>query len=243
MAAGSPTNSLGARAEDRVSCWSIASNGIPFGTRNRQRYTTARSRSGPCAAPAEIRIPPAECPTRIPLPSLSAAAPFTNATTACVRSSCVTPAMGDRSAANAAGSNGLHLSDVGAIAFTPAPGRSSVKAAKPLVLSIGVTLSHAEWLCQPPWIRTKPAFVADIAEPSSSNFMIFTTCISGRPAIRRHLAPSPTETNKWDELCKANLLECSPSPGLGQHRRAHDRVQARPLNDLRAIGLHSLIDP
>src|SRR5271168_3716079 len=100
------------------------------------------------------------------LPSLNDAASFTNATTACVRSSCVTPATGDRSAANAAGSNGRRLSDVGAIAFTPAPGRSGVKAAKPLALSIGVTLSHAEWLCQPPWIRTKTALVADIAESS-----------------------------------------------------------------------------
>src|SRR6202034_4419012 len=96
----------------------------------------------------EIVIPPAECPTRMTLPPLSDAASFTNAITACVRSSCVTPAMGDGSAANAAGSNGLRLSDVGASAFTPAPGRSSVKAAKPLALRIGVTLYHAEWLCQ-----------------------------------------------------------------------------------------------
>src|SRR6266404_89434 len=196
MAAGSPTNSLGARAEDRVSCWSIASNGMPFGTRNPERYTTARSRFGTRSATAEIVIPPAECPTRMTLPSLSDAASFTNATTACVRSSCVTPAMGDRSAANAAGSNGLHLSDVGAIAFTPAPGRSIVKAAKPLALSIGVTLSHAEWLCQPPWIRTKAALVADIAEPSSSVFTIITTCISGRPPFRRHFASRPPRRTK-----------------------------------------------
>src|SRR5580692_8080591 len=177
MAAGSPTNSLGARAEDRVSCWSIASNGMPFGTRNPERYTTATSRSGTCSATAEIVIPPAECPTRMTLPSLSDAASFTNATTACVRSSCVMPEMGDRSAANAAGSNGLNLSEVGAIALTPAPGRSSVKVAKPLALSIGVTLSHAEWLCQPPWTRTKTALVADIAEPSR--------------LILRSLRPSP----------------------------------------------------
>src|SRR6202021_2408010 len=104
----------------------------------------------------------AECPTRITLPSPSDAASFTNETTACVRSSCVTPAMGDRSAANAGGANGRRPSDVGAIALTPAPGRSSAKAAKPLALRIGVTLSHDEWLCQPPWIRTKTAFVADI---------------------------------------------------------------------------------
>src|SRR5260370_32632835 len=140
------------------------------------------------------------------LPSLSDAASFTNATTACVRSACVTRAMGDRSAANAAGSNGLHLSDVGAIALTPAPGRSSVKAAKPLALSIGVTLSHAEWLCQPPWIRTKTALVADIDEPSSSDFTIFTTYISGRPPFR----PPPAETNKrgWGQtslLSKRNI--------------------------------------
>src|SRR5882672_3033430 len=197
MAAGSPTNSLGARAEDRVSCWSIASNGIPFGTRNPERYTTARSRFGTCSATAEIVIPPAECPTMITLPSLSDAASFTNATTACVRSSCVTPAMDDRSAANAAGSNGRRPSDVGAIAFTPAPGRSSVKAAKPLALSIGVTLSHAEWLCQPPWIRTKAALVADIAEPSSSVFTIITTCISGR-YFAAILPPRPPRRTKGD---------------------------------------------
>src|ERR1700722_5044300 len=165
MAAGSPTNSPGARAEDMVSCWSIASNGMPFGTMNPERYTTARSRFGTCSATAEIVIPPAECPTRTTLPSLSDAASFTNATTACVRSSCVTPDMGDRSAANTAASNGRTPSDVGAIALTPAPGRSSVKAAKPLASSIGVTLSHDEWLCQPPWTSTKTAFVADIAEP------------------------------------------------------------------------------
>src|ERR1700733_2404967 len=170
MAAGSPTNSPGARADDRRSCWSIASNGMPFGTMNAARYTTARSRFGTRSATAEIVIPPAECPTRMTLPPLSDAASFTNATTACVRSSCVTPAMGDRSAANAAGSNGLRFSEVGAIAFTPAPGRSSVKAAKPLALSIGVTLSHTEWLCQAPWIRTKTALVADIAELSSCDF-------------------------------------------------------------------------
>ena len=184
MAAGSPTNSPGARAEDRLSCWSIASNGMPFGTRNPERYTTARSRFGTCSATAEIVIPPAECPTRMTLPSLSDAASFTKATTACVRSSCVTPAMGDRSAANAPGSNGRSPSDVGAIALTPAPGRSSVQAAKPGASSIGVTLSHAEWLCQPPWIRTKTALLSDIAAPSSSVFTIFTTCMSGRPPRR-----------------------------------------------------------
>src|SRR5216683_4992470 len=116
--------------------------------------------------------PAGQCPTRMTLPSLSDAASFTNATTACVRSSCVTPAMGDRSAANAPGSNGRRPSDAGAIALTPAPGRSSVKASKPLALSIGVTLSHAEWLCQPPWIRTKTALLSDIAEPSSCDFAI-----------------------------------------------------------------------
>ncbi len=43
--------------------------------------------------------------------------------------------------ANSARSNGRELSDVGAIACTPAPGRSSVKAAKPFDLSSGVTAS------------------------------------------------------------------------------------------------------
>src|ERR1700726_4563415 len=181
MAAGSPTNSLGARAEDRLSCWSIASNGMPSGTMNAARYTTARSRFGTCSATAEIVIPPAECPTRMTLPSLSDAASFTNATTACVRSSCVTPAMGDRSAANAPGSNGQRPSDAGAIALIPAPGRSSVKASKPLALSIGVTLSHAEWLCQPPWIRTKTALVADIAEPSDMAYLLLFRIHQGRP--------------------------------------------------------------
>src|SRR6202789_3509708 len=221
MAAGSPTNSPGARVEDRVSWWSISSNVIPLGTMNPARYTTARSRSGTCSATAEIVIPPAECPTRMTLPSPSDAASFTSATTACVRSSCVTPAMADRSAANAAGSNGLHLSDVGAIAFIPAPGRSSVRAAKPLALSIGVTLSHTDWLCQPPWIRTKTALGGDIAEPSSFDFTIFTTCLSGRPPFRCHL--------------------CSPSPGFAQHQRTHNRVQARQLKDLREIGFHTRI--
>src|ERR1700722_15654370 len=197
MAAGSPTNSPGAQAEDRVSCWSIASNGMPFGTMNPARYTPARSRFGTCSATAEIVIPPAECPTRMTLPSLSDAASFTIATTACVRSSCVTPAMGDRSAANAAGSNGLHLSDVGAIAFTPAPGRSRVNTAKPLPLSIGVTLSHAEWLCQPPWTRTKTALVADIAEPPPSDFTIFTTC--------------------WPVLCR-DQPGCLPAVERADHR-------------------------
>src|SRR5882757_4733178 len=143
------------------------------------------------------------------LPSLNDAASFINATTACVRSSCVTPAMGDRSAANAAGSNGRRPSDAGAVALAPAPGRSSVKASKPLALSIGVTLSHAEWLCQPPWTRTKTAWVADIAELSSSDF-----------------------TRDGFKL---------PSPGFAQHRRAHERVQARQLNDLREIGFHARI--
>src|ERR1700729_832045 len=193
MAPGSPTNSPGARAEDKVSCWSIASNGMPFGTMNPARYTSARSRFGTCSATAEIVIPPAECPISMTLPSLSDAAFFTTATTACVRSSCVTPAMGDRSTANAAGSNGRRPSDVGAIAFTPAPGRSRVKAAKPLALSIGVTLSHAEWSCQPPWTRTKTALVVDITEPSSSDFAIFTTCTSGRPRFRRAVAQSPAQ--------------------------------------------------
>src|SRR6202041_2202957 len=188
MAAGSPTNSPGARAEDRGSCWSIASNGMPLGTMNPARYTSARSRFGTRSATAEIVIPPAECPTRMTWLSLSDAASFTNATTACVRSSCVTPAMGDRSAANAAGSNGLDLSDVGAIAFTPAPGRSSVKAAKPLALSIGVTLSHAEWLCQPPWIRTKTALDADIAEPSDMAYLLLFRIHQGRPEGWKRIA-------------------------------------------------------
>src|ERR1700731_1694021 len=188
MEAGSPTNSPGPTANDMVSCWSIASNDMPFATMNPERYTTARSRFGTCSATAEIVIPPAECPTRTTLPSLIGAASFTNATTACVRSSCVTPAVGDRSAANATGSNGLHLSDVGAIAFTPAPGRSSVKAAKPLALSIGVTLSHAEWLCQPPWIRTKTALVADIAEPSDMAYLLLFRIHQGRPEGWKRIA-------------------------------------------------------
>src|SRR6202030_4172329 len=36
-------------------------------------------------------------------------------------------------------------SDAGAIALTPAPGRSSVHASKPLALSIGVTFFFKEW--------------------------------------------------------------------------------------------------
>ena len=126
----------------------------------------------------------------MPLPSLTGAASFTNATTACVRSSCVTPATGDRSAANAAGSNGRRPSDAGAIACTPAPGRSRVSTAKPPASSIGVILSHAEWLCQLPWARTKTALGADVAVASSSRFTILTTCISGRLPFRRRPALS-----------------------------------------------------
>jgi hypothetical protein len=121
MATGSPTNSLGANADDRDSCWSIASNGMPLGTIKAARYTTARSRFGTCSATADMVIPAAECPTRMTLPPLSDAASFTNATTACVRCCWVTPAMGDRSAANAAGSKRIGISNARPVQGCPQP--------------------------------------------------------------------------------------------------------------------------
>src|SRR5471032_392193 len=107
-------------------------------------------------------MPPAEWPIRMTWPLLREAASLTRAATACVLSSWVSSAMGERSAAKAELSNGRASSELGGIALAPAPGRSSVITPKHCASSNDVTRFQDERLCHPPWTKIKIALLTDL---------------------------------------------------------------------------------
>ena len=113
------------------------------------------------------RHPAGRVPDQDDPASLSDAASFTAVMTACVRSSCVTPATGDGSAANAARSKGRTPSDFGAIVF---PRRREDRASAPRM-----ALGFEQWRDLVPGRAVVPAavdqdescFGFDIADPLS----------------------------------------------------------------------------
>ena len=140
------------------SCGSIASNDNPFGTMNPGKIDDRAKQLGNVLGDRQIVIPPAECPTRMTLPSLSDAASFTSATTACVRSGQLRHAGNRRRLGGECG--GVERANTKRLwrdRLCPRAGRSSVSTALPRASSMGVTFSHVDWLCQPPWTRTKAA--------------------------------------------------------------------------------------